>query len=179
VAGAAGALEDGKTVFMAAPRLAEPEPFFALDPARLSEPPRRGGLDQRRDPVGPRVTLAELSPVDLVVMGCVAAGEDGRTTRQGRRVRRYWSPWPRAAGLIGPHRRLRHHRARNSRSARPGRSADRPRRPLDFIVTPKRVIDCPPDGPRPAVGICWNDLTEGRSRPSAAGAQRELAQKPR
>src|SRR6266566_826194 len=35
------ALEDGKTVFMAVPRLAEPEPFFALDPARLSEPPRK------------------------------------------------------------------------------------------------------------------------------------------
>jgi len=30
------ALEDGKTVYMAVPRLAEPEPFFALDPAHLS-----------------------------------------------------------------------------------------------------------------------------------------------
>ena len=35
------ALEDGKTVYMAVPRLAEPEPFFALDPAHLSEPPRK------------------------------------------------------------------------------------------------------------------------------------------
>src|SRR6266568_7175231 len=33
------ALEDGKTVFMAVPRLAEPEPFFALDPARPSGSP--------------------------------------------------------------------------------------------------------------------------------------------
>src|SRR5215471_13360441 len=32
------ALEDGKTVYMAVPRLAGPEPFFALDPAHLSEP---------------------------------------------------------------------------------------------------------------------------------------------
>jgi 5-formyltetrahydrofolate cyclo-ligase len=32
--------------------------------------------------------------------------------------------------------------------------------PLDFIVTPERVIDCRRDGPRPAAGICWDDLTE-------------------
>src|ERR1017187_8392930 len=35
------ALEDGKTVYMAIPRLAGPEPFFALDPDHLSEPPRK------------------------------------------------------------------------------------------------------------------------------------------
>src|ERR1700726_1156750 len=34
------ALEDGKIVYMAVPRLAGPEPFFALDPDHLSEPPR-------------------------------------------------------------------------------------------------------------------------------------------
>src|ERR1700723_243171 len=33
------ALQDGKTVYMAVPRLAEAEPVFALDPAHLSEPP--------------------------------------------------------------------------------------------------------------------------------------------
>ncbi len=35
------ALEDGKTVYMAVPRLSGPEPFFALDPAHLSEAPRQ------------------------------------------------------------------------------------------------------------------------------------------
>src|SRR6202046_3034339 len=35
------ALEDGKLLYMAVPRLAGPEPFFALDPAHLSEPPRK------------------------------------------------------------------------------------------------------------------------------------------
>jgi hypothetical protein len=35
------ALEDGKTVYMAVPRLAGPEPFFALDPNELREPPRQ------------------------------------------------------------------------------------------------------------------------------------------
>ncbi len=33
--------------------------------------------------------------------------------------------------------------------------------PVDLIVTPDRVIDCRPrHGPRPAVGIRWEDLTE-------------------
>jgi len=32
---------------------------------------------------------------------------------------------------------------------------------VDFIVTPERVIDCRArHGPRPAIGICWADLTE-------------------
>ena len=34
------ALQDGKTVYMAVPRLAEEDPFFLLDPAHLSDPPR-------------------------------------------------------------------------------------------------------------------------------------------
>jgi hypothetical protein len=32
--------------------------------------------------------------------------------------------------------------------------------PVHFVVTPERVIDCRRDGPRPAAGICWQDLTE-------------------
>ena len=35
------ALEDGKTVYMAIPRLAERAPFFALDPDHLDQPPAR------------------------------------------------------------------------------------------------------------------------------------------
>ena len=34
------ALEDGKTVFMAVPRLADAHPFFRLDPDHLVDPPR-------------------------------------------------------------------------------------------------------------------------------------------
>src|SRR5262245_1537437 len=34
------ALLDGKLLYMAVPRLAERDPFFLLDPARLADPPR-------------------------------------------------------------------------------------------------------------------------------------------
>ena len=33
--------------------------------------------------------------------------------------------------------------------------------PVDLIITSERIIDCRrAHGPRPAAGICWDDLTE-------------------
>src|SRR5258708_11384189 len=97
------ALEDGKTVYMAVPRLAGPEPFFALDPAHLSEAPRRAASISGASRSARRVTLAELSPVDLVVMGCVAAGEDGARLGKGGGFADLEFALATAAGLIGPH----------------------------------------------------------------------------
>ena len=97
------ALEDGKTVYMAVPRLAEPEPFFALDPAHLSEPPRKAASISGATRSARRVTLAELSPVDLVVMGCVAAREDGARLGKGGGFADLEFALATAAGLIGPH----------------------------------------------------------------------------
>jgi 5-formyltetrahydrofolate cyclo-ligase len=71
------ALEDGETVFMAVPGLAGPEPFSALDPDHLRDPLRKAASISGAARSAHRVTLAGLSPVDLVVMGCVAAAEDG------------------------------------------------------------------------------------------------------
>jgi 5-formyltetrahydrofolate cyclo-ligase len=39
------ALEDGKTVYMAVPRLSKPEPFFILDPDHLDQPPAQSRID--------------------------------------------------------------------------------------------------------------------------------------
>src|ERR1700735_2202655 len=58
------ALQDDKGVYMAVPRLAEPEPFFALAPARLSEPPRKAASISGAARSAQRVTLADLPPVD-------------------------------------------------------------------------------------------------------------------
>src|SRR2546428_11451647 len=69
------ALEDGKLVFMAVPRLAGREPFFLLDPAQLAGSARAAssikGAAKPARPIG----LDELTPLDLVVAGCVAVGE--------------------------------------------------------------------------------------------------------
>src|SRR5213083_1959445 len=50
---------------LAVRQLEEPEPFFALDPAHLSEPPRKVASIRGASRSARRVTLAELSPVDL------------------------------------------------------------------------------------------------------------------
>ncbi len=122
------ALEDGKVVYMAVPRLAAPEPFFALDPDHLAESPRKAASISGAARSARRVALTELSPVDLVVMGSVAVSAGRRPARQGRRVRR---PGVRAGGSGGPDRSADHVRDDCPRNPDPaGRDdpADRPRR---------------------------------------------------
>jgi len=154
------ALEDGKTVYMAVPRLAGPEPFFALDPAHLSEKPRAASSIKGATRSARRVHLADLSPVDLVVMGSVAAGEDGARLGKGGGFADLEFALASAAGLIGPHTvsvTTVHEVQLYPAGTIPLTGHDIA---VDFIVTPDRVIDCRGDRPRPAAGICWDDLTE-------------------
>jgi 5-formyltetrahydrofolate cyclo-ligase len=155
------ALEDGKTVYMAVPRLAEPEPFFALDPAHLSEPPRKAASIRGASRSARRVTLAELSPVDLVVMGSVAVGEDGARLGKGGGFADLEFALAAAAGLIGQHTAsvtTVHELQVRAAGMIPLTGHDVP---VDLIVTPERIIDCRPrHGPRAPAGIRWEDLTE-------------------
>jgi 5-formyltetrahydrofolate cyclo-ligase len=155
------ALEDGKTVYMAVPRLAGPEPFFALDPAHLSEPPRAAASISGAARSARRVTLAELPEVELVVMGCVAAGEDGARLGKGGGFADLEFALAAAAGLIGPGTvcvTTVHELQVRPAGTIPVTGHDVP---VDLIITPGRVIDCRPHrGPRPAAAICWHDLTE-------------------
>jgi 5-formyltetrahydrofolate cyclo-ligase len=155
------ALEDGKTVYMAVPRLAGLEPFFALDPDHLSEPPRKAASISGATRSARRVMLADVAPVDLVVMGSVAAGADGARLGKGGGFADLEFALATAAGLIGPHTTsvtTVHEIQVRPAGAIPLTDHDIP---LDFIVTPERIIDCRPrHGPRRTAGICWDDLTE-------------------
>jgi 5-formyltetrahydrofolate cyclo-ligase len=155
------ALEDGKTVYMAVPRLAEREPFFALDPDHLDQPPRKAASISGASRSARRVTLEELAPVDLVVMGSVAAGADGARLGKGGGFADLEFALAMAAGLIGPDTvtvTTVHEIQVQTAGTIPLTGHDVP---VDFIVTPDRVIDCRPRRPpRPASGITWADLTE-------------------
>src|SRR5579863_7109795 len=136
------ALQDGKTVYMAVPRLAEPEPFFALDPAHLSDPPRKAASISGASRSARRVALDSLSPVDLVVMGCVAVSQDGARLGKGGGFADLEFALATAAGLIGPATVCvtTVHELQVCPAGRiPLTSHDVP---LDFIVTPDRVIGC-------------------------------------
>jgi 5-formyltetrahydrofolate cyclo-ligase len=154
------ALEDGKTVYMAVPRLAEPEPFFALDPDHLAEPPRKAASISGASRSARRVRLEDLPAVDLVVMGSVAAGEDGSRLGKGGGFADLEFALAAAAGLIGP--RTVAVTTVHEVQVRPAGTIPLTGHdvPVDFIVTPERVIDCRPSRPqRPAAGIRWDDLT--------------------
>jgi len=155
------ALEDGKTVYMAVPRLAEPEPFFALDPAGLTESPRKAASISGAARSARRVTLAELSPVDLVVMGSVAVGEDGARLGKGGGFADLEFALATEAGLIGPQTvsvTTVHEIQVQPVGTIPLTGHDVP---VDFIITPDRIIDCREQRhTRPSAGIEWGSLTE-------------------
>jgi 5-formyltetrahydrofolate cyclo-ligase len=155
------ALEDGKTVYMAVPRLAGPEPFFALDPDHLSEPPRKAASISGAARSARKVTLAELASVDLVVMGCVAVAEDGARLGKGGGFADLEFALAGAAGLIGPGTvavTTVHEIQLQPTGAIPVSGHDVP---VDLVITPDRVIDCRRRrGPRPAASVRWAELTD-------------------
>jgi 5-formyltetrahydrofolate cyclo-ligase len=155
------ALEDSKTVYMAVPRLAGEEPFFALDPDHLADPPRKAASIAGASRSARRVRLADLTPVDLVVMGSVAAGADGARLGKGGGFADLEFALATAAGLIGPDTvcvTTVHELQVRAAGEIPLTNHDVP---VDLIVTPDRVIDCRGGrAPRPDAGICWDDLTD-------------------
>jgi 5-formyltetrahydrofolate cyclo-ligase len=155
------ALEDGKLLFMAVPRLAGPEPFFLLDPERLAGSAREAssikGASKSARPVG----VDELKPVDLVVAGTVAAGLDGARLGKGGGFSDLEFAVASEAGLIGPDTVVvtTVHEVQVLAAGRiPTTDHDVT---LDLIVTPERVIECRPRKRRRAPGkIRWDELTD-------------------
>ena len=157
------ALQDGKTVYMAVPRLAEPDPFFLLDPGHLADPPRKAASISGASRSARRVAVADLAEVGLVVSGCVAVGEDGARLGKGGGFADLEYALASAAGLIGPDTVV--VTTVHELQVRPAGSIPVTGHdiPVDLVVTPDRIIDCRPGrGPRPAAAISWPELTEAK-----------------
>ncbi|WP_232663438.1 5-formyltetrahydrofolate cyclo-ligase [Pseudonocardia sp. TRM90224] len=154
------ALADGKTVYMAVPRLAEPEPFFLLDPDRLADTPRKAASIAGATRSAQRVAVAELEPVDLVVTGCVAVGADGARLGKGGGFADLEFALAASAGLIGPGTLVVttvHELQVRPAGHIPTTGHDAP---VDLVVTPERLIDCrAARAERPSGGIRWDELT--------------------
>ncbi|HEY8371712.1 MAG TPA: 5-formyltetrahydrofolate cyclo-ligase [Pseudonocardiaceae bacterium] len=155
------ALEDGKLVYMAVPRLAEPEPFFLLDPDALTDPPRKASSITGATRSARRVRVEDLEPVDLVVTGCVAAGEDGARLGKGGGFSDLEFALACEAGLIGPETTVVttvHELQLRPAGVVPTVGHDLR---LDLVVTPERIIDCrSPDVRRAPGRVRWDELTE-------------------
>ena len=152
------ALEDGKTVFMAVPRLAEEEPFLRLDPAALGTTARKASSIKGAAAHGAKAALADLQPVDLVVVGSVAVDEGGARLGKGGGFSDLELAVATEVGLIGEETAV-VTTVHESQVVPPGRIPLTPHDvKLDLIVTPARVIKCRPDRARPA-SIDWHELT--------------------
>lgn len=154
------ALEDGKTVYMAAPRLAAERPFLRLDPERIEESPRRAssikGASRNAEPVD----VDGLGHVDLVVVGSVAVSGDGARLGKGGGFSDLEFAVAVEAGLIGERTVVVstvHEVQLLPAGELPMTAHDVP---VDLVVTPERVIDCRGGPHRRPTGIVWDDLTE-------------------
>jgi 5-formyltetrahydrofolate cyclo-ligase len=155
------ALGDGKILFMAVPRLAGEAPFLRLDAGTLPVPPRQAASIKGAGRHGVPISLDELEPVDLAVVGCVAVSTDGARLGKGGGFSDLELALASEAGLIDDHTVVLttvHER----QVLEPGRipETDHDVR-LDVIVTPERVITCRSGRRRPTrPGIRWHELTE-------------------
>ncbi|MGX1367365.1 5-formyltetrahydrofolate cyclo-ligase [Streptomyces canus] len=82
------ALKDGKRVYMAVPKMANPKPFYLLDPETLGISPEEAAEKKGAAQVARRVSVDEVQPIDVVVCGSVAVNRSGARIGKGARVLR-------------------------------------------------------------------------------------------
>jgi 5-formyltetrahydrofolate cyclo-ligase len=152
------ALEDGKTLYMAVPRLAEARPFFLLDPTHLADSPRAASSIKGASRSARTVDIDELEPVDLVVTGCVAVGRDGARLGKGGGFSDLEFAIAATAGLVGQRTTVVttvHSLQLRDAGEIPCTDHDMA---VDVIVTPDEVIRTGAARRRPA--IRWDELTD-------------------
>lgn len=154
------ALEDGKLLYMAVPKLAEERPFLLLDPDRIEEPPRAASSIKGASRNGITVDIAELEEIDLVVSGCVGVGQDGARIGKGGGFSDLEFAVALEAGLVTDDTLIVttvHEVQVLSAGEIPVTAHDVP---VDIFVTPERVIGCRGSDLRRPTGIAWEELTE-------------------
>ena len=77
------ALSQGKTLFIAVPKLKAPKPFLKLDPSHLKVHPMRAATIKGAFKYGEPVSPEEMPVIDLVITGCVAVTKRGDRLGKG------------------------------------------------------------------------------------------------
>jgi 5-formyltetrahydrofolate cyclo-ligase len=155
------ALEDGKVVYMAVPRLRSSKPFVLLDPSETPTSPRRAASIRGAARAGRPVHAGRVRRVDLVVCGTVAVN------RRGVRVGKGGGYSDLEFGLLAE-RGLIDDRTSIATTVHPLQLLDEelPETDHDFrvdlVVTPDEVIRC--RRARRPPGILWDHLDPDRRR---------------
>lgn len=140
---------------MAVPKLADARPFYLLDPAALTVPPAEAASSKVAASVAPKVDVADLSPVDLVVVGSVAVNRNGVRIGKGAGYSDLEFALLMEAGLIGPETVVvtTVHGLQVLDAELPATGHDFG---VDLIVTPDEVITC--RAPHRPTGLVWEHL---------------------
>ena len=156
------ALEQGKTLYMAVPRLKQEQCFVELDPAVMGASPAEASTIAGAFRCGRPVYVAEMRPVDLVISGSVAVNRRGTRVGKGGGFADLEYGLAIAAGIVAPQTPV-------VSTVHPMQVLDeelpytRHDVFLDYVVTPDEIIQCDNNMPRPA-GIYWDDLTPAKIR---------------
>jgi 5-formyltetrahydrofolate cyclo-ligase len=154
----ARALADGITLVVAVPRLAGPLPFLVVDPATLDVRPRAAASIGGSARHGRPTAIADVPPLDLVVVGSVAVDRAGRRIGKGGGYADLELGLCADAGLIGPGTLVvtTVHALQLLDEELPQAAHDVP---VDVVVTADEVLRVP--GRRAAPTVRWADLDVG------------------
>jgi 5-formyltetrahydrofolate cyclo-ligase len=155
------ALREGKTVYMAVPRLRDEKPFYELDPAEIppeeyDSAPTISHVEEYARQVGPEAVGA----IDLVVSGSVAVTEAGARIGKGEGYSDLEYAVLRELGLVDETTTI-------ATTVHDAQVIDGPVDveahdvPMDIVATPTRTVRTETDHDRPA-GVFWEDLSEER-----------------
>lgn len=156
------ALQAGKLIFMAVPRLRTEAPFLALDPSTL-DPGALWAASSAKGAaaLGVPTHLDEMPPIDLIVTGCVGV------TRQGARLGKGGGYSDLEYALLREHGKV-HEDTPVSTTVHgsqllPARSIPMLAHDvsLDLVVTPERTVRCKRPYTRPA-GVLWDALEDDK-----------------
>jgi 5-formyltetrahydrofolate cyclo-ligase len=151
------ALEAGKLLYMAVPKLAEAKPFYLLDPQQLTATPTEAADRTIAARTAPLVDVSEMQPIDLIVVGSVAVNNHGARLGKGAGYSDIEFGLLAEAGLISERTTIVTTVPELQVLDKELPEQDHDFR-VDLIVTPERVIQC--DTPKRPAGLNWRTLSK-------------------
>ena len=154
------ALRQGKTVFMAVPRLRSARCFLRLDPRKLRGKLAAAATINGATTLGTAVRPGDIGRIDLIVAGSVAVNPAGGRLGKGGGYSDLEFALARELGVVQDATPVvtTVHELQVLDHAIPMRAHDVP---LDIIVTPERTLRTRGRRPKPA-GILWDELSDGQ-----------------
>ncbi|MCK9872403.1 5-formyltetrahydrofolate cyclo-ligase [Nocardiopsis dassonvillei] len=153
------AVQEGKLLYMAVPKIAGTDPFYLIDSHALTVPTHLAVTGAGAAEHAPRTRPERMQPVDVIVCGSVAVNHQGVRIGKGAGYSDIEMGLLAHAGLV-------HEDTLIVTTVHTLQVLDEPIPEtghdvsVDLIVTPDGVITCPPRR-RPA-GIVWEDLEEAK-----------------